>query len=688
MFASAFPVSAMAALPGRVDAEDLVRLAAYGQGLVDAAGPGMAVAMGADGAIGFGATGCDEAGYTWRSIVDARATLDLVVPDSAVRLDIILRPANGLRDLQLAIGGHAYADLPLRRGWQRVSVPIEASDHGERRVRLTLSGATEIFNEPVTVPAEVRALLHGLRFSAHADRPSAALDGPVFGTPDTLWLEAGESISIPTPLAADQALETATIATRGDASDLTVRVETVNAFSAVGLAAELPAVMAMPWNVDLSRSGLRTPPMLRIRVVGTSPGAVGLVRPTLTVAGPRPEPLVVSPRPDRVILVAVRGLRASEVDGDLDGMTRIDGGFSTSPEPRSALASLMTGLYPQGHGVVGLQDRTADNLPTLATLAHAAGWRGVLRQGTIPGPETDALLAGFDDARGSGPKTFAPVAEEVLASLYEELLRPAGQPVFAVALLSDAAAPWEPRGEAWKKHWSASTLPWDPTQGRRALAKYGDGSSLDATQRSFAAALRRGKVDETLEALRVFAGKLAALEGSTALIVVGLGGGQLGREEEFGPNMVAVPLWVMGADLAAAPGGGSFDLTDVAATVLAAAQIPAPEILPGVDLRRRIVTAANAPAFASTATRTHLVADGEYALMLASRATTPSVFQRSDGVFAAIDGVPGQDVITRLLGRMLSGWVGAGASWHESEFSPAVLRGGHPGYGAPCAGPE
>lgn len=688
LIALSIPTAAYAALPGRAPSVDVLRLSAYGSGLIDGAGPGLAVAMGADGASAFGDTGCDADGYSYRTIIDPRAGLDLEVPESAVRLDIIVRPAHGLRELQVAIGGHSFADMPLHQGWQRVSLPIEAADRGDRRVRLTLTGVTTPFTESATLGPEVRGLLHGLRFSAHADLPEDAPSGPRFGDNGTLWLEAGESISIPVALAPDQALETSTIVTRGDAADLMVRIETVNQEGAAGVAAELPAALALPYNVDLSRAGLRTPTTLRIRVLGNGSGRVGLVHPTLTVASRGATALPHAARPDRLIVVAVRGLRASDATAEIPGTTRVSGAFATSPEVRSALASLMTGLYAQAHGVVGLQDRLADGMPLLAKLAHAAGWRTVLRLGAIPIPVTDSIFSGFDDSQAGGPKTFPPHAEGVLDTLYTAASKPAEQPLLAVAILGDGGAPWLPRGEAWKKHWTRGPTPWDPADGRRAVESFGDGSALDPTQRAFIEALRRGKADEAVEALTQFTQKVRALEGNTTLVIVGLGGGQLDKEEPFTPDMVAVPMWVMGGGLDVATPGGSFDLTDIATTLLRVAAIPVPALLPGLDLRQQTAASAPKPVFAATATRTYLAALAGYALVKNLRAPAGVLYGYDGTHFIPVEDDAGKAVLTAQLEQRMRGWLGAGPAWSARDFSPAVPRQAQSGYGSPCPSAE
>jgi hypothetical protein len=684
LIALAVPTVAHAALPGRAASIDLLRLSAYGHGIIDAAGPGMAVAMGADGASAFGATGCGPDGFGYRAIIDPRAGLDLDIPESAVRLDIIVRPAHGLRELQVAIGGHSFADVALHQGWQRVSLPLEATDRGERRVRLALTGVTTPFTETETLAPEVRGLLHGLRFSAHADLPEGASKGPLFGADGTLWLESGESISIPVALAADQALETSTIVTRGDASDLVVRIETINQQGAAGVAAELPAALALPYNVDLSRAGLRTPTMLRIRVLGNASGAVGLVNPTLTVASQAADAPPSAARPDRLIVVAVRGLRASDVNAEIPGTKRISGAFATSPEVRSALASLMTGLYAQAHGVVGLQDRLGEGMPLLAGLAHAAGWRTALRLGAVPIPVSDPIFAGFDDSKAGGPKTFPQHAEGVLESLYAVASKPSDQPLLAVAILGDGGAPWLPRGESWKKHWTRGATPWVPGDGRRAIDGFGDGSALDPTQRAFIEALRRGKSDEVVEALTQFAQKVQAIEGESTLVIIGLGGGQLDKEEPFTPDMVAAPMWVMGSGLESATPGGSFDLTDVASTLLAVAAIPAPALLPGMDLRQQTATSAPKPVFASTATRTYLAASGGYALVKNLRAPAGVLYGYDGTHFAPVEDDAGKAVLTSQLEQRMRGWLGAGAAWSVGDFSPSVPRQARSGYESAC----
>ena len=139
-----------------------------------------------------------------------------------------------------------------------------------------------------------------------------------------------------------------------------------------------------------------------------------------------------------------------------------------------------------------------------------------------------------------------------------------------------------------------------------------------------------------------------------------------------------------GGGLEAAADRGSFDLTDVAATLLSVAAVPLPSLLPGLDIRRQRSASSPKPAFAATATRTHLVVLGDAALVRNLRAPEGAFFSRTAALFNSVTDAPGQTVLVDRLERTLGGWLGAGAAWNVAEYSPSVARGDRAGYPTPC----
>ena len=170
---------AAAALPGRLDAADLMRLTAVGHGVVDAAGPALDAAVGRAAAT-FAKPGCEPDGRTYRPVAAPHATLQVDVPAKTRRLDIAIRPVHGPRELSVHLDEHVLGTVPLAAGWQRASFPVDpkAKLGGPRALRLELANTAATIDEGPGMPAGLRALLGSIRFSERPEAPPIDADAP------------------------------------------------------------------------------------------------------------------------------------------------------------------------------------------------------------------------------------------------------------------------------------------------------------------------------------------------------------------------------------------------------------------------------------------------------------------------------------------------------------------------------
>lgn len=94
------------------------------------------------------------------------------------------------------------------------------------------------------------------------------------------------------------------------------------------------------------------------------------------------------------------------LDAFAEGAVRFDWAFAQSPEAHASLASLLTGLYPTTHGLVGVDDHLVEEATTLAELASAAGLQTAL---FVTSGES---LAGIGLEQGFEVKELGPQALE------------------------------------------------------------------------------------------------------------------------------------------------------------------------------------------------------------------------------------------------------------------------------------
>ncbi len=189
----------------------------------------------------------------------------------------------------------------------------------------------------------------------------------------------------------------------------------------------------------------------------------------------RPAPRIGELKGANLLLITIDTLRQDRVGvyGNRDGLTpRVDRlaargirythAFSTAPLTLPAHASIMTGLSPRRHGIHNnTRFRLADGLPTLASVAHDAGYRTGAFVGAFVLDGRFGLNRGFDeydDRLPSGDRAGFHFAERVAADVGARagnwILQPANTPApfFAWVHLFDPHAPYNAPAAHQSRH--------------------------------------------------------------------------------------------------------------------------------------------------------------------------------------------------------------------------------------------
>ncbi|MGB0589972.1 MAG: hypothetical protein ACPGU1_09870 [Myxococcota bacterium] len=663
-----------ASATSRTAVADVTRLSGYGEGPITAVGPGLDVAAGLVGASALGDRGSDADKMNYRELIHARVTLK-VASTGARRIDLIIKTVNQAREVTVSLDGAVLGVERLDGTWQRLSFRTQPLNAGPHTLSLTMSPTGQALSGDASPKA--LAHLHSVRLSTVITPPSSPVT-ETFAGGDALWLEAGEVLRIPTPALPSHALRTAGTLTRGAHDDLRAVVAFETLEGAIATKLSLPAALALPWNLHLADSGERTPKYLRIGVSGASGGAIGLVQPELTL--PTPEIAARMGSTERLILIAIPGLRSEDAADALEKLPNlaVSHTWSTSPRRGPALASLLTGHYADSHGLIKRSDQTATRVTTLATAMKAAGRQTVLRAGHVPHAKDAHLWSGYQDSAFSNDGDFKHTAEAVLNATLTAVSTAAPGPIFATAVLGDIAAPYLPRGDAWTAHWpSNKRTPWDARDGRKQLERQRtSGKAPRQDKMDYWHALRRGKVDEVVAALAAFLKQVDTLT-DTRVVIVGLAGE--GPFPASGPptlTTLKAPIALYTAEGAQLPTDAT-DLTDVHATLLALGGARA-DAAPGHRYDVVESSAWSDIAFASVGSQWDLALTEKLAV-LKDRVTGKVLWlEHGPGVDKERRWLPraGSAFITdTLLRRRMSARQCAGPRWQRSLYSPAVVAG-------------
>jgi arylsulfatase A-like enzyme/Tfp pilus assembly protein PilF len=242
-----------------------------------------------------------------------------------------------------------------------------------------------------------------------------------------------------------------------------------------------------------------------------------------TAAAPRPSILLVTldtTRADAIGPGAI-GISTPSFNALAARGRRFRQAYATVPETLPSHASLMTGLYPAGHGVHENARRLADATPVLAERLKGAGYRTAAVVASFVLAKRFGLARGFDvyDDRlpqGRQDRTAAEVTDAALAALGDE----PGAPLFMWVHYWDPHHPYSPPEPFSSAH------PTSPYLGEVAFMDAELGRLLEAFERR--------------------------ANGPTAIIVVGDHGEGLGDHGEFQhgnllyDSTMRVPLVVAG----------------------------------------------------------------------------------------------------------------------------------------------
>lgn len=688
---------AKSALPGRVETVDVVRLAQQDRGLIDGGGPSLDVSSGSVGDFGFGPPTCDAKQFTARPVIHPRSGLTLRVPRFAQMLELMIRSTFGTRELTLTLAGKPLTETTLKGGWQRIVAPLKDVEPGDALLEISLSTPVHDAQEDSTVDTATRALIHRVAFDSRLNerRYTEELVSPRASS-DVLWLEPGQSVLMPAPLQPNQALETSGMITVGESSDLRIHVDLVSAYGAVKQLASMPAAMDMPWNLDLSRGGKRTPVWMRLRCTGSGAGAAGMLMPRLTRKAAPGEERDSSNREltksRTVIVIAVMGLRFEDAlasQGPKPKGVLHERAWSTSPDVRASLTSLMTSLSPVTHGVIGLRDAIPITAMGVGRDLRLAGVKTILRTGFVPVTAGSPIWEGFEDALFADLRRLNPHANHVLDSTLEVLSHET-IPTLALAVLTDPSPPFIPTTDAWKRHYKEpKNPPWPANESRKVVAELSTGERpFNSANESYLRALRRGKVEETLAHISVFQEAVRAKHPQALIMVVGLGGELPGDTHSFRPEDVHVPLWVDSSNGWSPPPQSTVDIMDVMVTATASLGVRGRPGTQGTDLRRdlREPWPTGALATQTRAESLDLAVWGDTVLMAQrGKRGAPTVYL-PDGNGWRLEKKPpahkGPAIDT--ADALLRGWLSARSRWNPETYEAAVRRGGEDGYADPC----
>src|SRR6476660_2518788 len=158
-----------------------------------------------------------------------------------------------------------------------------------------------------------------------------------------------------------------------------------------------------------------------------------------------------------ILLVTLDTTRADAVGPDATGLQtpafnavaargrRFTQAYATVPETLPSHSSMLTGLYPGGHGVHENARVLPGSFPLVAERLHQAGYRTNAIVSSFALARRFGLARGFDvydDAQPEGRSERR--AAETAAKVLEELAHPVQQPRFVWVHFNDPHAPYEP----------------------------------------------------------------------------------------------------------------------------------------------------------------------------------------------------------------------------------------------------
>lgn len=233
-----------------------------------------------------------------------------------------------------------------------------------------------------------------------------------------------------------------------------------------------------------------------------------------------------------ILLVTLDTTRADAVGPEAAGVTtpsfntlaargrRFRWAYATVPQTLPSHTSMLTGLYPAGHGVRENARHVAESQPLLSERLHAAGYRTAAFVSSFALARRFGLARGFDiyddEQPGGRPER---TAQETTDRVIAYLRQPATQPLFLWVHYYDPHYPYTPP---------------EPFRGRYANPYYGEVAAMDEQLGRLAAAFQQ------------------QVKGPVALVIAGDHGEGLGEhgEQQHGDLLyqatMHVPLVLIG----------------------------------------------------------------------------------------------------------------------------------------------
>jgi arylsulfatase A-like enzyme len=294
------------------------------------------------------------------------------------------------------------------------------------------------------------------------------------------------------------------------------------------------------------------------------------------------------PRPPNIVVYVVDTLRADhlglygyerDTSPRLEAFARdavvYDEAYAPSSWTRPSTASLLTGLYPQGHGAIKRADAIAPNAPMMGELLQAAGYETAAFSTNVNVLPIWGFERGFDHFYDVDAETWRARSQQVNEVVFQHLDEHSNEPFFLYVHTRDPHVPYRPP-PPFDAFWPAG--PDD-----NVVNRY-DGE-IRANDHFF------GELLDHLKARGLYDDSLILFTSDHGEEM--LDRGEVGHGYSLFQEVVGIPFVVKypGNRDGGTRRSGPAALIDVLPTVLGVAGIAPPAETDGVDLRQRAASA-------------------------------------------------------------------------------------------------
>jgi choline-sulfatase len=197
--------------------------------------------------------------------------------------------------------------------------------------------------------------------------------------------------------------------------------------------------------------------VLEVAAMNRNPAAIALLTTAFVIVGCHRETVVPPPRPS-ILFVTLDTTRADAAGPEAVGVStpsfnalaargrRYRWAYATVPQTLPSHTSMLTGLYPAGHGIHENARHLADTQPLLAERLHAAGYRTAAFVSAFALARRFGLARGFDtyddeQPAGVAERTAKETTDRVMAFLRDSRVK---QPLFLWVHYYDPHYPYTP----------------------------------------------------------------------------------------------------------------------------------------------------------------------------------------------------------------------------------------------------